>query len=108
MYGILLFIEEMYSATKDGSYEESCCPLLGIVTLILLPILGRFLDCELILFKIMKNLKITLALLMLMLMVCSFIELFNVKNTEEMIWFLLFTFNMSAIIGFLSLKSINQ
>lgn len=56
----------------------------------------------------MKNLKITLALLMLTLMVCSFIELFNVHNTEQMIWFLLFTFNMSAIIGFLTLKSIKQ
>jgi len=53
----------------------------------------------------MKTLKLIIATLLLVEAICSFICLFDVHNTEEMIWFLLFTFNMSCIISFLLIKS---
>lgn len=53
----------------------------------------------------MKTLKLIIAALLLVEAICSFICLFDVHNTEEMIWFLLFTFNMSCIISFLLVKS---
>ena len=53
----------------------------------------------------MKTLKLILAALLLIDGVCAFICLFDVRNTEEMIWFLLATFNMSMILSFLLIKS---
>jgi hypothetical protein len=53
----------------------------------------------------MKTLKLILAALLLLEAVCAFICLFDVCNTEEMIWFLLATFNVSMILSFLLIKS---
>jgi hypothetical protein len=53
----------------------------------------------------MKNLKTIIATLLLIEAVCSFICLFDVHNTEGMIWFLLATFNVSMILSFLLIKS---
>jgi len=53
----------------------------------------------------MKTLKLIIAVLLLVEAVCAFICLFDVHNTEEMIWFLLATFNMSMILSFLLIKS---
>jgi hypothetical protein len=53
----------------------------------------------------MKNIKLIIALLLLAEATCSFICLFDVRNTEEMIWFLLATFNVSAILSYLMIKS---
>lgn len=55
----------------------------------------------------MKNLKSSIALLMLMMMVCAFIEMFNHPNNEVMI-FLLLTFTMSAAIAVLALRSADK
>lgn len=56
----------------------------------------------------MKNLKITIAVLMLITMICSLCVLFNEHTSEQLMWFVMFTFNASAIIAHLALKSINQ
>lgn len=56
----------------------------------------------------MKTLKLILATLLLAEAVCSFILLFNENNTEDMIWFLLATFNVSVILSFLLIKSANK
>lgn len=52
----------------------------------------------------MKTLKTIIAALLLLEAICSFICLFDVRNTEEMIWFLLATFNVSMILSFLLIK----
>jgi hypothetical protein len=53
----------------------------------------------------MKTLKLIIAVLLFVEAICAFICLFDVCNTEEMIWFLLATFNMSMILSFLLIKS---
>ena len=53
----------------------------------------------------MKTFKLIFAALLLLEAVCSFICLFDVYNTEGMIWFLLATFNVSSILSFLLIKS---
>ena len=53
----------------------------------------------------MKTLKLIIAVLLFVEAICAFICLFDVRNTEEMIWFLLATFNMSMILSFLMIKS---
>jgi hypothetical protein len=53
----------------------------------------------------MKIFKLIIALLLLVEATCSFICLFDVRNTEEMIIFLLATFNVSCILSFLLIKS---
>ena len=53
----------------------------------------------------MKTLKTIIAALLLLEAICAFACLFDVRNTEEMIWFLLATFNMSMILSFLLIKS---
>ena len=53
----------------------------------------------------MKTFKLIIAALLLAEAVCSFICLFDVHNTESMIWFLLATFNVSMILSFLLIKS---
>jgi hypothetical protein len=53
----------------------------------------------------MKTLKLFIAVLLLVEAVCAFICLFDVRNTEGMIWFLLATFNVSSILSFLLIKS---
>lgn len=55
----------------------------------------------------MKNLKASIALAMLVLMVCSFIEMFNHPPDRVMI-FLMSMFTISAAIGVLALKSANS
>lgn len=55
----------------------------------------------------MKNLKASIALAMLMLMVCSFIEMFN-SPPDNVMMFLMFTFTMSALVGVLALRSANS
>ena len=52
----------------------------------------------------MKTIKLIIAALLLAEATCSFLCLFDVRNTEEMIVFLLATFNMSAILSFLMIK----
>lgn len=56
----------------------------------------------------MKIIKLILATLLLLEAICSFACLFNENNTEDMIWFLLTTFNMSIILSFLLIKSANK
>ena len=53
----------------------------------------------------MKTLKLIFATLLLLEAICSFACLFNENNTEEMMWFLLATFNVSMILSFLLIKS---
>lgn len=53
----------------------------------------------------MKTLKLIFATLLLLEAICSFACLFNENNTEDMIWFLLATFNVSIILSFLLIKS---
>jgi len=53
----------------------------------------------------MKTFKLIFAALLLLEAVCSFICLFDVHNTEGMIWFLLATFNVSSILSFMLIKS---
>lgn len=53
----------------------------------------------------MKTLKLIIVVLLFVEAICAFICLFDVRNTEEMIWFLLATFNMSMILSFLLIKS---
>jgi hypothetical protein len=53
----------------------------------------------------MKTIKLIIALLLLVEATCSFICLFDVRNTESMIVFLLATFNVSMILSFLLIKS---
>lgn len=55
----------------------------------------------------MKNLKSSIALAMLVLMCCSFIEMFNHPSNDVMM-FLMFTFTMSALVGVLALKSADK
>ena len=55
----------------------------------------------------MKTLKLIIAALLLLEAICSFICLFDVHNTEDIIWFLLATFNVSMILSFLLIKSAN-
>ena len=55
----------------------------------------------------MKNLKASIALAMMVLMTCSFIEMFNHPNNDVML-FLMFTFTMSALVGVLALRSANS
>jgi hypothetical protein len=56
----------------------------------------------------MKTLKLTIAALLLLEAICSFVLLFNINNTENMIWFLLGTFNVSMILSLLLVKSANK
>jgi hypothetical protein len=53
----------------------------------------------------MKKIKLILATLLLLEAIFSFACLFNVNNTENMIYFLLATFNVSMILSFLLIKS---
>lgn len=55
----------------------------------------------------MKNLKASIALAMLVLMCCSFIEMFNHPSNDVMM-FLTFTFSASALVGVLALRSANS
>lgn len=55
----------------------------------------------------MKNLKASIALAMMVLMTCSFIEMFNHPSNDAML-FLMFTFTMSALVGVLALRSANS
>ena len=54
----------------------------------------------------MKQVKLMIALVLAVEAVCSFIELFNPNNTQDIILFLLFTFNMSVILSFALIKSV--
>lgn len=56
----------------------------------------------------MKTMKKIIATLLLLEAICSFICLFDTDNTEQIIWFLLATFNMSVILSFMLIKSINN
>ena len=53
----------------------------------------------------MKTVKTIIAALLLVEAICAFACLFDVHNTEEMICFLLATFNVSMILSFLLIKS---
>ena len=53
----------------------------------------------------MKTFKLIIAALLLLEAICAFICLFDVHNTEQMIWFLIATFNVSAILSHLIIKS---
>jgi len=55
----------------------------------------------------MKNVKASIALLMLMLMTCAFIEMFN-HPTDKVMMFLITVFTMSAALGTLALRSANK
>jgi len=54
----------------------------------------------------MKQVKLIIALALVVEAVCSFIELFNPNNTQDIILFLLFTFNISVILSFALIKNI--
>ena len=54
----------------------------------------------------MKQVKLMIALVLAVEAVCSFIELFNPNNTQDIILFLLFTFNISIILSFALIKSV--
>lgn len=55
----------------------------------------------------MKNLKASIAFAMLVLMCCSFIEMFNHPSNDVMM-FLMLTFTMSAAIGAIALRSADK
>ena len=56
----------------------------------------------------MKTFKLIIAALLLLEAICAFACLFDVRNTEEMIWFLLATFNVSAILSFVLIKNVTN
>lgn len=55
----------------------------------------------------MKNLKASIALAMLVLMTCAFIEMFN-HPTDKVMIFLMTTFTVSAAVGTLALRSADK
>lgn len=55
----------------------------------------------------MKNVKASIALLMLILMTCVFIEMFN-HPTDKVMIFLITTFTVSAALGTLALRSADK
>jgi len=55
----------------------------------------------------MKNVKASIALLMLILMTCAFIEMFN-HPTDKVMIFLIATFTVSAALGTLALRSADK
>lgn len=56
----------------------------------------------------MKTFKLIIAALLLLEAIYAFICLFDVNNTEQMIWFLLATFNVSAILSFALIKNVTN
>jgi hypothetical protein len=56
----------------------------------------------------MDRVKAIVGILLITMTLCSFVELFNKNNTEEIIWFLIGTMYASAILSTLIIKSIKR
>jgi hypothetical protein len=56
----------------------------------------------------MERIKVILGILLIVLSLSSFVELFNKNNTESIIVFLIGTMFISSILGTMIIKSINK